>query len=212
MRSQEDKNKLDPKDIKQYERVVERKALYQSFGYDIDQERGFIIEAAKPFQGKILEAGTGKGHFTLLLAQAGYSLTTFDISKEEQDFARLNLRYFGLEEFVDFRIENGEVLSFADKSFHVVFCVNTLHHLREPYQVIDELIRVLAIGGKLIVSDFTDQGFDMIEKIHAMEGGKHDAGKTKLGDVQKYLDKKEFETHMTRTQFQEVLVAKKKTL
>ncbi|MBN1869793.1 MAG: class I SAM-dependent methyltransferase [Candidatus Omnitrophica bacterium] len=202
---------MDEEALKNQERYAERKALYQNFGYDIDKERGFVIEAALPVTGKILEAGTGKGHFALLLARAGFSFTTFDISKEEQDFARLNLRYFGLERFVDFRLENGEALSFADKSFDAIFSVNTLHHLCEPYQVINELLRVLAPDGKLILSDFTDQGFAMMEKIHAREGGKHDAGKTRLADVQKYLDNQDFETRIAKTQFQEVLIAVRKT-
>ncbi|MFA5260741.1 MAG: class I SAM-dependent methyltransferase [Candidatus Omnitrophota bacterium] len=205
-----DKERLEQEALKNHERYVERKALYQSFGYDIDKERGFIIETAKPFNGEILEAGTGKGYFALLLARAGYPFTTFDISKEEQDFARLNLRYFELDHLADFRIEDGEVLSFLDKSFDTIFSVNTLHHLREPYQVINELLRVLATGGKLILSDFTDKGFAVMEKIHAMEGGRHDAGRTRISDIQKYLITQGWETRTAQTQFQEVLVAKRK--
>ena len=189
---------------------MERKELYRRFGYDIDQERGFIIETARPFGGKILEAGTGKGYFAVLLARAGYRFTTFDISQEEQDFAQLNLRYFQLEHLVDFRVENGEKLSFADESYNAIFSVNTLHHLREPYQVVNELLRVMAPGGKLILSDFTDEGFAMIEKVHLTQGGRHDEGKTRIMDVREYLNTQEFTTSTARTRFQEVLVAVRK--
>lgn len=196
--------------LKNHERYVERKELYRRFGYDIDQERGFIIETARPFGGKILEAGTGKGYFAVLLARAGYRFTTFDISQEEQDFAQLNLRYFQLEHLVDFRVENGEKLSFADESYNAIFSVNTLHHLREPYQVVNELLRVMAPGGKLILSDFTDEGFAMIEKVHLTQGGRHDEGKTRIMDVREYLNTQEFTTSTARTRFQEVLVAVRK--
>ena len=205
-----DKAGLDQEALRNHKRYVERKALYQSLGYDIDKERGFIIEAAKPFSGKILEAGTGKGYFALLLARAGCLFTTFDISKEEQDYARLNLRYFNLEHLADFRVENGEVLSFSDKSFDTIFSVNTLHHLRDPYQVINELVRVLALDGKLILSDFTDKGFAIMERIHAREGGKHDSGKIRIKDAQEYLFNQGLETSIAQTQFQEVLIALRK--
>jgi len=190
-----------------HKRYLERKALYSSFGYDVDKERRFILEKALPASGRILEAGTGKGHFALELARAGYKFTTFDISETEQNFARLNLRYFGLESQVDFRLERGESLSFPDKSFDVIFCVNVLHHLSSPYEVIDELLRVLSVGGKLVLSDFTREGFMIMDKMHAREGNKHESGKTALSDVEKYLLKKGFKTSRVSSRHQEVLIA-----
>ena len=59
-----------------HQRYLKRKAVYSSFGYDVDKERAFIVAKARPFYGNILEAGTGKGHFALALAKAGYSFIT----------------------------------------------------------------------------------------------------------------------------------------
>ncbi|MFA5090801.1 MAG: class I SAM-dependent methyltransferase [Candidatus Omnitrophota bacterium] len=190
-----------------HKRYLERKALYSSLGYDVDKERVFILEKAQPLYGDILEAGTGKGHFALELAKAGYSFATFDISETEQVFAKLNLRYFGLDKQVDFRIENGESLSFKDKSFDVVFSVNTLHHLTNPYKVIDEFLRVLSFEGKLVLSDFTQEGFALMDKIHASEGNKHEVGKTTLADAEEYLIGKGFRITRSSSKFQEVLIA-----
>ncbi len=190
-----------------HKRYLERKALYSSLGYDVDKERAFILEKALPLYGDILEAGTGKGHFALELAKAGYTFTTFDISETEQSFAKLNLRYFGLDKQVDFRIENGESLSFKDKSFDVVLSVNTLHHLANPYKVIDEFLRVLSFEGKLVLSDFTKEGLALMDKIHASEGNKHEVSKTTLTDIEEYLKEKGFRTTKTSSQYQEVLIA-----
>jgi len=173
----------------------------------MDKERLFVLEKAKPLNGNILEAGTGKGHFALELAKAGHRLTTFDISETEQGFAKLNLRYFGLDNLVDFRIENGENLSFKDKSFDTIISVNVLHHLSKPYKVIDEFIRVLSPGGKLVISDFTGEGFALMEKIHASEGGKHEAGDTSLSDIEAYLSGRGFKTSRVSGGYQEVLTA-----
>lgn len=198
---------MDSNVLENHKRYSERKALFKSFGCDIDKERAFIIEKAQPLYGAMLEAGTGKGHFALALAQQGYRFTTFDISEEEQGFARLNLKYFGLEHLADFRIENGESLSFKDRSFDIIFSVNTFHHLLNPYKVLDELIRLLADKGKLVISDFTKEGLVLLNKIHASEGNEHKVSKITLADIERTLAAKSFKVDKSNSTFQEVLVA-----
>ena len=200
---------MDKEVIENHKKYLERKALYKSLGYDVDKERDFILEQAKPVCGRILEAGTGKGHFALALAKAGYSFVTFDISPEEQRFAKLNIAHFGFEKQVDFKIENGERTSFADGSFDTVFSVNVLHHLRNPYQVIDELIRLISSRGKLILADFTEEGFKIMDKIHGLEGNVHDVGKVGLADVESYLTKKGFSVKKSKSVYQCVFVVER---
>ena len=193
--------------LENHKAYLKRNKLYKGFGYDIDKERDFILEAAMPLSGKILEAGTGKGHFALALAKQGYSFVTFDISEEEQRFARLNIAYSDLEKQVGFRIEDGERTSFANASFDVVFSVNVIHHLANPYKVIDELIRVLSPGGKLVISDFSKKGFGVMDKIHALDGKKHESGKASLLDIEKYMAKKGFSIKKAKSAYQHIVVA-----
>ncbi|MDD5134121.1 MAG: class I SAM-dependent methyltransferase [Phycisphaerae bacterium] len=200
---------MDDEILENHQNYLERKKLYTGFGYDIDRERSFILERAKPLYGKILEAGTGKGYFAVALAKQGYSFACFDISEEELHFAKLNLAYFGLEKCADFRIENAEHTSFADGSFDTIFSVNTLHHLRNPYMVTDELTRILSQKGKLILSDFTEEGFKIMSKIHSLEGKTHEAGKTTLLDIESYLAKKGFSLKKAKSLHQSILIAEK---
>ncbi len=200
---------MDKEVLANHKIYLERKKLYQSFGYDVEKERDFILVQAKPLYGKILEAGTGKGNFALALAKAGYCFVTFDISTAEQRFAKLNIAHFGFQKQVDFRIENGERTSFSDGSFDTVFSVNVLHHLRNPYQVLDELIRLLSQNGKLILADFTEEGFKIMDKIHALEGNAHEVGKVKLTDAEAYLGKKCFLVRSIQSTYQHVLIASK---
>lgn len=200
---------MDREVIENHEKYLERKAFFKSFGYDIDRERDFILKQAEPVSGRILEAGTGKGHFALVLAQAGYSFVTFDVSPEEQRFAKLNIEYFGFKKQVDFRIENGEHVSFLDGSFDTIFSVNVLHHLSNPYQVIDELIRILSPKGKIILADFTEEGFKVMDKIHGLEGNTHEVGQVGLSDAGFYLIKKGFTVKKTKSAYQAVLIAER---
>ncbi|MFA5100505.1 MAG: class I SAM-dependent methyltransferase [Candidatus Omnitrophota bacterium] len=198
---------MDKDAAENHKRYLERKALNKRFGYDVDQERAFVMEQAKPLYGRILEAGTGKGHFALCLAQEGRQFVTFDISPDEQNFAKLNLAYFGLERFADFRIENAEHTSFADKSFDVILSVNVLHHLQKPYQVIDELIRILAPKGKIVLADFTEEGFKIMDKIHGLDGNTHEVGKAGLTEAEAYFIKKGFLVKKAKSVNQCVLIA-----
>jgi len=193
--------------LENHKKYSERKKLYKELGCDIDKERKFILDKAQPVFGDILEVGTGKGHFTLILAQEGYYFTSIDISEAEQKIAKMNLKYLGLDKFADFRIENAEALSFKDKSFDIIFSINTLHHLVNPFSVIGELIRVVTFEGKIIISDFTQKGLVLMDKMHKGEGRVHEVGKINLFDIEKYLASKGFVVDKFRSEFQEILIA-----
>ncbi len=200
---------MDKEAAENHKRYLKRKLLYAGFGYDVDKERDFILGQAKPFSGRILEAGTGKGHFALALAKTGYSFVTFDISAVEQRFAKLNIAYFGFEKFVDFRVEDAGHTSFPPESFDVVFSVNVLHHLSNAYQAIDELIRILSPKGTIVLADFTEEGFRVMDKIHSLEGNTHETGKVSLSDASAYLIKKGFSARKAKSVYQCVLIAGK---
>ncbi|MBU4457664.1 MAG: class I SAM-dependent methyltransferase [Candidatus Omnitrophica bacterium] len=198
---------MEEKLLENHKRYLERIKFYKKFGYDIEGERRFILEKACPLYGDILEVGTGKGYFTVELAKEGCNLTSIDISDEEQEFARFNIKYFGFEKLVDFRIENAEKLSFRDSSFDLIFSINTLHHLVAPIKVVDELIRIVILEGRIILSDFTREGLEIIDKIHASEGRKHEAGGMTLSDISNYLENRRFSIQKYRSRFQDVLIA-----
>ena len=191
--------------LENHKLYLRRKKLYQQYGFEIDKESKFVLDKAEPLFGDILEVGTGKGHFTLTLAKEGYRFTSVDISKEEQNIAKLNLRHFGLERSVDFRIENAEQLSFEDKSFDMVFSINTVHHFNKPFKILDEFIRVVSFEGKIVISDFTNDGFDTVDMVHAAEGRAHKKSGIALQEVQKYLIEKGFKVDRYKSKFQEVL-------
>jgi len=203
---------LEREVLENHKLYSERKKLYQSHGFDIDRERKFILDKAEPLFGDILEIGTGKGHFTLTLAKEGYRFTSVDVSKEEQDIAKLNLRYYGLEDSVDFRIENAEHLSFEAKSFDIIFSINTIHHLRSPFKVMDEFVRITSFEGKIILSDFTKEGFEILDKIHATDGRMHEKGNIILHDVKEYLRNKGFAVDRYESKFQEILIVYKQVI
>lgn len=190
-----------------HEHYVERKALYRGFGYDIEQERAVIIEKARPISGRILEAGTGKGYFTLALAQEDVHFTSFDISEAEQRYALLNLMYYGLEQRVHFEIADAECLAYEAGSFDVIFTVNMVHHLSSARNVCDELIRVLSPSGKMVLSDLNLSGLVIMDKIHALEGRRHEVSATTLSDWRGLLIERGFKVEQHQGVNQDMLIA-----
>ncbi|MDI6844819.1 MAG: class I SAM-dependent methyltransferase [Candidatus Saccharicenans sp.] len=190
--------------------IERRRQIYATFGYNIEKEREAVIQVAGELSGRILEAGTGKGHFAAALASRGHRLVSFDISEEQLEIARENLASRGLAHLVELRKEDGERLSFPDSSFDLIFSVNMVHHLENPWKVISELIRVLAPGGKLVISDFSQEGLEMMDKVHRLEGGKHEVGPAGLDQVEEFLKGKGFQVERSSTRFQVTLVAVRK--
>ena len=168
-------------------RYLERKKVYRVFGIDLDKIHGLILEEAGPFSGRILEIGTGKGYMTLKIAQAADFLTSVDIEPEQLDYTRLFLGYYGVAEKVDLRVADSHNLPFPDASFDLVISVNTIHHLINPFATVNECRRVLAPGGKILFSDFSEQGFFIVNKVHQSEGRTHDSGEISLKEVKDYI-------------------------
>lgn len=197
---------MDTRLLENHKRYLERANFYKKFDYDIEQERNFVFEKSVPIWGNILEVGTGKGYFTLQLARRGYSFTSVDTSAEEQRFARLNIQYSGLGNRVIFKMDDAEKLSFRDESFDIVFAINLIHHLKKPFKAMDEFTRVVKPKGKIVLSDFNEEGFKMMDKIHAIEGRDHDVGKITLDEVAYYLGNKGFDIRKHQSKFQDVVI------
>ena len=196
--------------LENHKKYLERISFYRKFGYDLEKERDFILNKSLPISGKILEIGTGKGHFVLALAKRGFNFTSIDVSEEEQRIAKLNTQYYDLEKQVIFRIENAKSLSFPDRSFDVIFSINVFHHLEMPKVVLNEIVRLLRPAGKVVLSDFNAKGLEIINACHAREGRVHDYFKHDLGEAKDYFANKGFDVHELQSEVQKVIVAKEK--
>ena len=197
---------MDKKAAENHKLYMERLKLYKGYGYDTLKSREFFLKQVSPLYGRILDAGTGKGHMSLALAKAGYSLVSADISREEQKFARLNTAYYGLEDKVDFKIDDIEASNFKNESFDIIVCVCLMHHLKMPLKAVSELFRILKLKGRILLSDFSKEGLDLIAKIHSDEGRVHTATIIGLSKIEAYLGKKSIRFKKIKDKFHEILL------
>lgn len=154
-------------------RRKERDELFHRFGIDRENMVRFVVDAAEPLEEPLLDIGTGKGHTAVELARRGVRVTTIDVSEKELIAAYMHAAAEGVENSIDFHLSDGLSLPFEDGSFRLVTVVNVIHHLDDPYSVFPEISRVIADGGRLILTDFTEKGFELMEKAHDTNGEPH---------------------------------------
>ncbi|MBN2354683.1 iron-sulfur cluster assembly scaffold protein [candidate division KSB1 bacterium] len=148
---------------------------YLAMGYDVEDSRERIVQRmhALPQQARILEIGTGKGHLAIAIGKSGRSCTTIDLSAQEQHYARLNAVYFGVDERIRMQIQDATRLGFRNETFDAVVSAAALHHIEATEAVLEEIIRVSKENATLILADYNDKGFAIIDRMHRNEGRRH---------------------------------------
>jgi len=120
---------------------LEKDLLYQLAGL-----RSVSAEA-RPRSGdeRILDVGTGTGHFAADLAGRGWTVVGIDLSAEMLDVAR--------RKGSAVRLLRGDAASLpvASHSFDLVLTVTTLEFVADPQQAVQEMWRALRPGGRLVV-------------------------------------------------------------
>ncbi|MBN1872407.1 MAG: class I SAM-dependent methyltransferase [Candidatus Omnitrophica bacterium] len=204
------KPKLSRKEIEENHRIFEERVnIYKKRGMDFLKIRNFIIEKSMPLEGNILEIGTGTGHTALTLAKAGYKLTSIDRDKEVLKKAALNLAYEDLLPKVTLHVMDAKSLEFKNGSFNNVIAVNMFHHVNDIGDILDEMDRVAAPNGKIIVSDFTEKGMRVVDQVHNHEGNSHDYSRVAEEEVSKRLKELNYDTIQYEGDAQWLITAKK---
>jgi len=113
-----------------------------------------MLERIQPPPGSVfLEVGCGLGFHAMRLARHGYKVKAVDFSDAVLDMARENVRAAGLENLIDIGHEDLVGLSYDDHAFDYVLCWGVLMHVPRIERAVEELSRIVAPGGHLIVHE-----------------------------------------------------------
>ena len=101
------------------------------------------------FEGKTcLDAGCGNGRGSLFMLSNGAAhVSCFDYSATNVESATRFLTEFGYDNF-DTALGSLEQLPFPDQHFDFVWCNGVLMHTKRPNACLDEITRVLKVGGR----------------------------------------------------------------
>jgi ubiquinone/menaquinone biosynthesis C-methylase UbiE len=105
---------------------------------------GFVAWCEPRAADRVLDVAGGPGALAAALAGKVASATVLDSAP-----ALLGHTPEGIETVVG----RAEQLPFAAASFDLVTCVNSLHHIARPARALDEMARVLAPAGRIVLED-----------------------------------------------------------
>jgi len=189
-----------------HRQLLKRDAHLRRFGCDLRAGSEFVLAQALPVESPVLEIGTGKGRFLVRLAKRVHDITTVDISAEEQQSARLNARFHKVENRIKFVLQDAARLPWPDHSFGAVVTMNAMHHIRKFKVVLEEMLRVVKPGGKLVLADFSPRGFQNMARAHRAQGKIHPREPRSFRDLQRRLRKRGLTTRLRKGCNEEVLV------
>jgi SAM-dependent methyltransferase len=97
----------------------------------------------------VLDAGCGPGVHSIRVARAGLKVKAIDISGTMLAEARRRVERAGVADSVEFARGDLTRLGFPDEALHRVFSWGVIIHIRDIERALDELVRIVAPGGRL---------------------------------------------------------------
>jgi ubiquinone/menaquinone biosynthesis C-methylase UbiE len=106
-----------------------------------------------PPDAAILDAGCGSCAKSILLASRGFRVVAADFSEDALGLAARTIAARGLQDRISTRQGDLLELPFRDGEFPYVLCWGVLMHVPDVRRALSELARVLAPGGRLVLSE-----------------------------------------------------------
>lgn len=142
-----------------------------AFKWD-DMRRSFFSEAVREKaikladveKGKVaLDVGAGTGFITEGLVAKGLKVVAMD--RSEAMLEKMKRKFSNCGE-VSYILGDAENIPFPRGYFDYVFANMCLHHVENPSRAIEEMVRVLKSGGKLVITDLDEHSFTFLREEH----------------------------------------------
>jgi len=132
--------------------------MRQSFFSEKVREMAYV--AANVQAGKLAaDIGAGTGFIVEGLVQKG--LRVIAIDQSEAMIEEMKRKYKALD-VVDCRIGESENLPIENDTVDYVFSNMYLHHVESPPRAIEEIVRVLKKGGKIVITDLDEHEYEFL--------------------------------------------------
>jgi SAM-dependent methyltransferase len=136
--------------------LAARRSVYEEVSGPDPRDAVFAAVAERP-PSRVLEVGCGQGELAERMRnELGADVVAIDQSPRMVELTR--------GRGVDARVADAQKLPFADASFDVVVAAWMLFHVRDIHGALDEIVRVLEPGGRLVAAtNAADHLLEMFE-------------------------------------------------
>jgi ubiquinone/menaquinone biosynthesis C-methylase UbiE len=171
------------------------------FGHDLRVDYLEILTRAAFSKERILEISTGTGRMLAILVRLCYNVFSGDLDKnlKENSLNRVKEKYLPQVSYIVMDLLRTPIKTNYQRN---ILSVNTIHELDNPKESLTEIIRIHHPEGKLVIADFNQLGFEIMDLAHrAAKGIPHREGSMKMNLVyetlQNYYEKIDiFETKL----------------
>jgi ubiquinone/menaquinone biosynthesis C-methylase UbiE len=126
---------------------------------DAVREHAISVANVQPGSGKLAaDIGVGTGFIAQGLIERGLRVIAIDHSMKMLHVIKQKMPNAP----VTFCRADAERLPLCGGAVDYVFANMCLHHLAHPWQAIDEMARILNVGGRLVISDLKAHGFTFL--------------------------------------------------
>lgn len=137
-------------------------SMRQGFFSEAVRERAMEVTGVKT-GALAADIGAGTGFLTEGLVAKGCRVIAVDRSESMLNHMKLR---FGSYKEIEYRPGESEALPIEDEAVDYVFANMYLHHVESPVKAIDEMVRILKPGGKLVLTDLDQHEFDFLKTEH----------------------------------------------
>ena len=154
------------------------------FGVIADDGDQVVRSLGLPPNARVLDVGTGAGHFAILLALNGYRVLTGEPESDDSIHAKRdwlgNAQRAGVDHLIEFRAFSADAMPFDDQSFDAVFFLGVLHHIDEAARTsaLTESLRVARPDAAICFFEPNQHGIKM--------GREHDPSHPDAADPTQY--------------------------
>ncbi len=146
----------------------------------------FLAAWDHPGRGVVLDVGTGTAQIPIELCRQhrAVGVTGIDLAEHMLAIGRRNVERAGLTDRIILGRIDAKRIPWGDSCFHAVISNSIVHHIPEPRQVFEEMVRMAAAGGLLFVRDLLRPADDAAVRslVDLYAAGANDHQRQMFGD------------------------------
>jgi len=140
-------------------------------GYSLFDEYERAVGLADIGPGNLVfDAATGSARMTRVLLEKGYQIISGDIEREKLETVKYSGPFSEIQDIHWLQLDLHQPC-FRDGCLDNIVCANLFHEVRRPEGVLRQLLRIFSGKGKIVLLDFNEQGFSVIDEISQKRHG-----------------------------------------